>query len=107
MHLCDNLNLLIMLAEQDCVKLAGGFSMGAALSLYYGYQYGRTLAGIFALSGFLNKDSAVYEVRHFPMITCISADKTPLAIPLEKVHFYISSHVGKAQNFCWIFVGNF
>ncbi|KAI0239230.1 Lysophospholipase-like protein 1 [Lamellibrachia satsuma] len=39
----------------------GGFSMGAALSLYYGYQYGRTLAGIFALSGFLNKDSAVYE----------------------------------------------
>ena len=44
------------------VELAGGFSMGAALSLYYGYQYGRTLAGIFALSGFLNNDSAVYEV---------------------------------------------
>ena len=36
--------------------------MGAAAAMYYGYQYGRTLAGIFALSGFLNTESAVYEV---------------------------------------------
>ncbi|KAK2183975.1 hypothetical protein NP493_288g01038 [Ridgeia piscesae] len=41
--------------------ILGGFSMGAAAAMYYGYQYGRTLAGIFALSGFLNTESAVYE----------------------------------------------
>ena len=42
--------------------------MGAAASMYYGYQYGRTLAGIFALSGFLNTETAVYEVITIHMI---------------------------------------
>ena len=53
--------------------------MGAILSCYYGYQFGRTLAGIFALSGTLNKDSAVYKVinicsldtKQLHLINCI------------------------------------
>ena len=40
----------------------GGFSMGGALALHHGYRMGSGLAGVFALSGFLNESSVVYEV---------------------------------------------
>ena len=36
--------------------------MGGAMSMYYGYQRGMELAGIFAMSSFLDTKSKVYEV---------------------------------------------
>ncbi|XP_063696584.1 lysophospholipase-like protein 1 [Culicoides brevitarsis] len=41
--------------------IVGGFSMGGALSLHIAYHLRRDIAGVFACSSFLNKDSVVYE----------------------------------------------
>ncbi|XP_066139560.1 lysophospholipase-like protein 1 isoform X2 [Euwallacea fornicatus] len=50
--------------------IIGGFSMGGALALHSAFRYTPGLAGVFALSSFLNKNSAVYsELR---------AESTPL-----------------------------
>ncbi|XP_017776368.1 PREDICTED: lysophospholipase-like protein 1 [Nicrophorus vespilloides] len=42
--------------------IVGGFSMGGALALHTAYRTIPGLAGVFALSSFLNKDSLVYDV---------------------------------------------
>lgn len=39
----------------------GGFSMGGALALHTGYHINTELAGVFACSAFLNRDSIVYN----------------------------------------------
>jgi len=36
--------------------------MGGALALHFGYRFCTDLAGVFALSSFLNENSSVYEV---------------------------------------------
>lgn len=61
-------NLIHELVEQEVKNgiprnriLLGGFSMGGALSLYYGLQRNSNLAGLFALSSFLNDDSKVFQ----------------------------------------------
>ncbi|XP_039968455.1 lysophospholipase-like protein 1 isoform X1 [Bactrocera tryoni] len=41
--------------------IIGGFSMGGALALHIGYHLNCSLAGIFACSSFLNRDSIIYE----------------------------------------------
>lgn len=41
--------------------VVGGFSMGGSLSLYTAFKYIPGLAGVFALSSFLNKESMVYD----------------------------------------------
>ncbi|XP_050299211.1 lysophospholipase-like protein 1 [Anthonomus grandis grandis] len=41
--------------------IVGGFSMGGALALHTAYRFTPGLAGVFALSSFLNKNSAVYS----------------------------------------------
>lgn len=41
--------------------IVGGFSMGGALALHTGYHLHCDLAGIFACSSFLNRDSIIYE----------------------------------------------
>ncbi|CAD6994791.1 unnamed protein product [Ceratitis capitata] len=41
--------------------VVGGFSMGGALALHTGFHLNKNLAGIFACSSFLNRDSIVYE----------------------------------------------
>ena len=46
----------------DILITTGGFSMGGALSLYYGLQYGKGLAGVFCLSSFLSNSSKLYQV---------------------------------------------
>lgn len=43
------------------LNLIGGFSMGGALALHSGYRFVPGLGGVFALSSFLNKNSAVYS----------------------------------------------
>lgn len=39
----------------------GGFSMGGATALYTGLKWNTSLAGIFAISSFLNNNSFVYD----------------------------------------------
>ncbi|XP_015593661.1 lysophospholipase-like protein 1 [Cephus cinctus] len=41
--------------------VVGGFSMGGALALHLAYRFKTSLAGCFAMSSFLNKNSLVYE----------------------------------------------
>jgi len=41
--------------------IVGGFSMGGGLALHTAYRWHRDFAGVFVLSSFLNKDSAVYK----------------------------------------------
>lgn len=41
--------------------IIGGFSMGGALALHSAFRFSPGLAGVFALSSFLNKNSAVYS----------------------------------------------
>ncbi|XP_051638959.1 lysophospholipase-like protein 1 isoform X1 [Manacus candei] len=41
--------------------LIGGFSMGGGMAMHVAYRFHQDLAGVFALSSFLNKDSAVYK----------------------------------------------
>ncbi|XP_022217098.1 lysophospholipase-like protein 1 [Drosophila obscura] len=41
--------------------IVGGFSMGGALALHTGYHLNAGLAGVFAHSAFLNRNSIVYE----------------------------------------------
>lgn len=40
----------------------GGFSMGGGLAYHLAYHFHRDIAGVFALSSFVNQDSIVYEV---------------------------------------------
>jgi len=48
--------------EFERTVISGGFSMGGALALQFGYRFCTDLAGVFALSSFLNENSSVYEV---------------------------------------------
>lgn len=41
---------------------SGGFSMGGCMAMHLAYRNHRDVAGVFALSSFLNKDSAIYKV---------------------------------------------
>ncbi|XP_045040373.2 lysophospholipase-like protein 1 isoform X5 [Desmodus rotundus] len=41
--------------------LVGGFSMGGCMAMHLAYRNHRDVAGVFALSSFLNKASAVYQ----------------------------------------------
>lgn len=45
-----------------CCCILGGFSMGGGMAMHLAYRFHQDLAGVFALSSFLNKDSAVYQV---------------------------------------------
>ncbi|XP_030763560.1 lysophospholipase-like protein 1 [Sitophilus oryzae] len=50
--------------------IIGGFSMGGALALHSAFRFNPGFAGVFALSSFLNKNSAVYSE--------LKAENTPL-----------------------------
>ncbi|XP_062429546.1 lysophospholipase-like protein 1 isoform X1 [Rhea pennata] len=41
--------------------LVGGFSMGGGMAMHLAYRFHRDVAGVFALSSFLNRESAVYQ----------------------------------------------
>ncbi|KAM4770862.1 lysophospholipase-like protein 1 [Rhinophrynus dorsalis] len=41
--------------------LVGGFSMGGAMAMHLAYRYHKDVAGVFALSSFLNSGSVVYQ----------------------------------------------
>ncbi|XP_048391952.2 lysophospholipase-like protein 1 isoform X1 [Stegostoma tigrinum] len=41
--------------------ILGGFSMGGTMAMHLAYRFHQQVAGVFALSSFLNKDSIVYQ----------------------------------------------
>lgn len=41
--------------------IVGGFSMGGALAMHTGFHINQSLAGVFAISSFLNRGSIVYD----------------------------------------------
>ncbi|XP_036984245.2 lysophospholipase-like protein 1 isoform X2 [Artibeus jamaicensis] len=45
--------------------LVGGFSMGGCMAMHLAYRKHQDVAGVFALSSFLNKVSAVYQTTYF------------------------------------------
>ncbi|XP_053315012.1 lysophospholipase-like protein 1 [Spea bombifrons] len=75
MECCENLDSIDSMCHvltnliQEEVKsgisknriILGGFSMGGAMAMHLAYRYNKDLAGVFALSSFLNKDSEVYQ----------------------------------------------
>ncbi|XP_059608411.1 lysophospholipase-like protein 1 [Phlebotomus argentipes] len=52
--------------------IVGGFSMGGALAMHTGFHINQSLAGVFAISAFLNKGSVVYD----SLKTRTNADKS-------------------------------
>jgi len=60
-HLSIISNIKCFVVVRCAVSLAG-FSMGGALALHYGYGHRRDLAGVIAMSSFLNDQSTVYDV---------------------------------------------
>lgn len=63
--------------------IVGGFSMGGALALHTAYRFSPGLAGVFALSSFLNEDSAVFRALAAPGDDNRSAKEPP---PLFMCH---------------------
>uniref|UniRef100_A0A8B9JR87 palmitoyl-protein hydrolase n=1 Tax=Astyanax mexicanus TaxID=7994 RepID=A0A8B9JR87_ASTMX len=65
-EMCSNLGAIV----QDEIRagvpkhrmVIGGFSMGGAMALHLACRYHQDIAGVFALSSFLNKDSVVYQL---------------------------------------------
>lgn len=60
MYLCIVAYILLFLSE--FLLLLGGFSMGGCMAMHLAYRNHQDVAGVFALSSFLNKASAVYQV---------------------------------------------
>lgn len=54
--------------------IVGGFSMGGCLAMHTGFHLNQNLAGVFALSAFLNNGSIVYE-------SLDAAKKSPTSLP--------------------------
>ena len=63
--ICSNVSELIDAEVTNGIPhnkiIVGGFSMGGGLSLYLTYKHKPSLAGCFAMSSFLNKNSSVYK----------------------------------------------
>lgn len=61
----ESVNELIRNEVQKGIPLSriivGGFSMGGALALHAGYHLNHEIAGVFAMSSFLNNNSIVYD----------------------------------------------
>jgi len=54
------------------LNILGGFSMGGALAFHFGYRFCTDLAGVFALSAFLNEKSSVYDVSGLSIYFSVS-----------------------------------
>lgn len=91
-HMCDQLSGVI---DEEVQKgtpksriVIGGLSMGGAMALHLGYRYHPDVAGVFALSTFLQTDSAVYkhmenrdEARPLPPLFCCHGTRDKLILP--------------------------
>lgn len=54
--------IILILLISEFLLLLGGFSMGGCMAMHLAYRNHQDVAGVFALSSFLNKASAVYQV---------------------------------------------
>lgn len=67
--MCQNVSELIEKEVAEGIPynriILGGFSMGGCLALHLAYRYKTTVAGCFAMSSFLNKESVIYEVHSY------------------------------------------
>ena len=52
----------MILLISEFLLLVGGFSMGGCMAMHLAYRNHQDVAGVFALSSFLNKASAVYQL---------------------------------------------
>ncbi|KAK2578677.1 hypothetical protein KPH14_012165 [Odynerus spinipes] len=63
--ICHTVSQLIDAEHSNGIEynriIVGGFSMGGALALHIAYRYKLSLAGVIAMSSFLNKNSLVYQ----------------------------------------------
>ncbi|XP_021574283.1 lysophospholipase-like protein 1 isoform X3 [Carlito syrichta] len=57
----QHIKIIYPTAPPSVFLLLGGFSMGGCMAMHLAYRNHRDVAGVFALSSFLNKASAVYQ----------------------------------------------
>lgn len=82
----------------------GGFSMGGALALHLGYRYLPEIAGVFALSSFLNDGTEVYDRvkqnRHpCQLFMCHGEDDKLVELKWAENTFYELKKAGVTGNF--------
>ncbi|OWF50351.1 lysophospholipase-like protein 1 isoform X2 [Mizuhopecten yessoensis] len=91
--MCANLSTLIQEQVANGIPksriIIGGFSMGGAMALHLTYRFHRDVAGVFALSSFLNNGSAVYKELEsvpknspLPPLFYCQGEKDELALPI-------------------------
>lgn len=61
-YILFQITVILMLLTSEFLLLLGGFSMGGSMAMHLAYRNHQDVAGVFALSSFLNKTSAVYQV---------------------------------------------
>ncbi|XP_059269337.1 lysophospholipase-like protein 1 isoform X2 [Mustela nigripes] len=61
--------------------LVGGFSMGGCMAMHLAYRNHQDVAGVFALSSFLNKTSAVYQCSRVHCLCTTPSAPCPTATP--------------------------
>lgn len=61
-YILFQITIILMLLTSEFLLLLGGFSMGGCMAMHLAYRNHQDVAGVFALSSFLNKTSAVYQV---------------------------------------------
>lgn len=61
-YILFQITVILMLLTSEFLLLLGGFSMGGCMAMHLAYRNHQDVAGVFALSSFLNKTSAVYQV---------------------------------------------
>ncbi|XP_033733797.1 lysophospholipase-like protein 1 [Pecten maximus] len=88
--MCGTLSDLIQqeVANANSVIL-GGFSMGGAMALHLAYRFNRDVAGVFALSSFINNGSALFKElealpdnSQLPPLFYCQGEKDDLALPV-------------------------
>ncbi|XP_059696993.1 lysophospholipase-like protein 1 isoform X2 [Haemorhous mexicanus] len=81
--------------------LIGGFSMGGGMAMHLAFRFHQDLAGVFALSSFLNKDSAVYQEWIWDALSQQIAASTDYASrnisQLPGTKFYSNPHALRPQ----------
>ncbi|XP_060063097.1 lysophospholipase-like protein 1 [Ylistrum balloti] len=91
--MCASLSALIQQEVSSGIPksriVIGGFSMGGAMALHLSYRFHRDVAGVFALSSFLNNGSAVFkelearpDLSPLPPLFYCQGEKDDLALPV-------------------------
>lgn len=83
--------------------IVGGFSMGGALALHLGYRIVPNVAGVFALSSFLNEGTQVYDSVKgkctSPLFMCHGDGDSLVPVKWAENTFYNLKDAGVTGNF--------